>query len=28
LAAGEQLYGYSDTGSVVNVVVMGWSKEV
>lgn len=28
LAAGEQLYGYSDSGSAVNVVVMGWSKEV
>lgn len=28
LTAGEQLYGYSDAASAVNVVVMGWSKEV
>jgi len=26
--AGEQLYGYADTGSVVTVTAMGWEKEV
>ena len=28
LTAGEQLYGYADTGSVVSVTAVGWSKEV
>jgi len=28
LNAGEQFYGYSDTGSVVAVTVVGWEKEV
>lgn len=28
LNATEQFFGYSDTGSVVNVTVVGWEKEV
>lgn len=28
MAATEQFYGYSDSGSVVTVTVNGWSKEV
>lgn len=28
LTATEQLYGYSDTGSVVSVTAVGWEKEV
>lgn len=28
LETGERLFGYSDAASAVNVVVMGWSKEV
>lgn len=28
MTAGEQLYGYSDTGSVVTVTAVGWEKEV
>lgn len=28
LNAGEQFYGYSDTGSVVSVTVVGWEKQV
>lgn len=28
MTAGEQLYGYADTGSVVTVTVVGWEKEV
>lgn len=28
MAATEQFYGYSDTGSVVTVTIVGWEKEV
>jgi hypothetical protein len=28
MTAGEQLYGYADTGSVVSVTMVGWEKEV
>jgi len=28
LTAGEQLFGYADTGSVVTVTAVGWEKEV
>jgi len=28
LNAGETFYGYSDTASKVNVIIIGWSKEV
>jgi hypothetical protein len=28
MTANEQFYGYSDTGSVVTVTIVGWEKEV